>query len=180
VKGCDCQGVGHAPGCGTLARMNDADKLRAELEAARADRDFERRERMRLDELRADLVAERDAARDELRNARAEIKELRQAVVAMCDTYSANRDEKLRVKAFRAVAAKEVGAFSLAAVEARRAELEQLDRGEPTQLRARTALTLAEDIGEALAAIEKTPGIDVAIKTLRYVQDVLEQRGKGS
>lgn len=33
---------------------------------------------------------------------------------------------------------------------------------------------LALDLSEALAQIEKTPGIDAAIKTIRYVRDVLE------
>lgn len=64
----------------------------------------------------------------DLEAARAEIKELRQAVVAMCDTYSANRSEKLRVKAYRAVAAKALGPFSLAAVEDWLAQLEDRER----------------------------------------------------
>lgn len=41
----------------------------------------------------------------ELAAARAENRELKQALVAMCDVYSANRTEKLKVKAFRKHAA---------------------------------------------------------------------------
>jgi len=67
-----------------------------------------------LKNLRADLDA-----------ARAEIGELRRAVVTLCDTYSSNRAEKLKVKAYRSLAAKGEGSFSLAAVGAEIARLEQ-------------------------------------------------------
>jgi hypothetical protein len=71
-------------------------------------------------------VTDMEKLRAELDAARAEIKELREAVVAMCDTYSANRSEKLRVKAYRFVAAKGP-AFSAAAVQA---EIERLEKTE--------------------------------------------------
>lgn len=49
--------------------------------------------------------ADYEQLRAELAAAREEIRELKAAVVAMCDVYSANRAEKLRVKAYRKHAA---------------------------------------------------------------------------
>lgn len=57
-----------------------------------------------------------DKLRAELAAARAEIKDLKQALVTMCDVYSANRAEKLKVKAFRRHGAADAP-FSLAEVE---------------------------------------------------------------
>jgi len=57
-----------------------------------------------------------DVAR-ELAAARAEIAELKRALVEMCDVYSANRTEKLKVKAFRRHAADPDRPFSLADVK---------------------------------------------------------------
>lgn len=88
-------------------------------------------------------MAEVDQLRGELEAAREEIKELKQAVVAMCDTYSSNRSEKLRVKAYRFVAAKGPGPFSAAAVQAEVARLEQLDRDRDEQRIAEALLSNA-------------------------------------
>lgn len=62
-------------------------------------------------------MTEAEQLRAELAAARAEIKDLKQAVVAMCDIYSANRAEKLKVKAFRRHAAG-AAPFSIAEVTA--------------------------------------------------------------
>ena len=59
--------------------------------------------------------ADYEQLRAELDAARAEIKDLKQAVVTMCDVYSANRAEKLKVKAFRRHAS-DAAPFSLADV----------------------------------------------------------------
>lgn len=59
---------------------------------------------------------EETAAIRELAAARAEIAELKRALVEMCDVYSANRTEKLKVKAFRRHAADAERPFSLAEV----------------------------------------------------------------
>lgn len=80
-----------------------------------------------------------------------EVMELRRAVVAMCDTYSANRSEKQKVKAYRYVAAKGEGPFSLAAVEEELAFIERRDLGEIERLR--EALTqIAERTSDPAAA----------------------------
>jgi len=55
--------------------------------------------------------------RRELALARAEIADLKRALVDMCDVYSANRSEKLKVKAFRRHAADADRPFSLADVK---------------------------------------------------------------
>lgn len=109
------------------------------------------------------------ALQSELEAARAEIAELRRAVVTMCDTYSANRSEKLKVKAYRLLAAK--GPFSLSAVDAEIVRLQNRDRDRDEQL--------AADLDEALAMFEKEPGLDVAIKAIRYVRDVLDPATAG-
>lgn len=41
-----------------------------------------------------------------------------------------------------------------------------------------TARMLAEELGEALAQIDKIEGIDIAIKTIRHVRDVLDERSR--
>lgn len=69
-------------------------------------------------------------ASNEMEALRKERDELRAALVTMCDTYSSNRSEKLRVKAYRFVAAKGAGPFSLAAVEAELAKIEDREREE--------------------------------------------------
>jgi hypothetical protein len=63
-----------------------------------------------------DARLEETTAVRQLAIARAEIADLKRALVEMCDVYSANRNEKLRVKAFRRHAADADRPFSLADV----------------------------------------------------------------
>lgn len=76
-------------------------------------------------------MTEVDKLRAELEAARAEIRELKAAVVTMCDVYSANRTEKLKVKAFRRHAA-DAKPFSLDEVKA---TFEKLEEQQPQALR---------------------------------------------
>jgi hypothetical protein len=69
-----------------------------------------------------------DKLRAELEAARAENNALRSALIAMCDTYSANRAEKLKVKAYRSVASHGASPFSLETVEAHVRFLEGKER----------------------------------------------------
>lgn len=73
---------------------------------------------------------------------RAEVSALRGAVIAMCDTYSANRAEKLKVKAYRSVANSTRVPFSEDAVAG---ELEQL------QAREREVADVLEDVLDTIS-----------------------------
>ena len=94
----------------------------------------------------------------EIEAARAEIVELRAAVVAMCDTYSANRAEKQKVKAYRLIAAK-ADAFSKEAVDSALERIERQDRDELERCRA---------VLQEIADSSTDPGaVELARKTLR-------------
>lgn len=104
----------------------------------------------------ATALADRELLRDERDTYLKEAKELRAALVSMCDTYSSNRSEKLRVKAVRFVAAKGAGPFSLAAVEAELAKIEERERDELERCREALAEALEgwrENLGRAARVI---------------------------
>lgn len=69
---------------------------------------------------------ELEQLRAELARAHAEIADLKKALVTMCDIYSSNRSEKLRVKACRRHA-NAAAPFSLADVEKTFGLLEQAE-----------------------------------------------------
>lgn len=119
--------------------------------------------------------------RAELDAANAENRELRRAVVTLCDTYSANRAEKLKVKAYRSIAANGEP-FSTDAVLAALGQLDQRERGadETADLKARAGLLeAASRPGEPLTDKSGPTVQGHVISAIAKIKRELEQRLMG-